>query len=655
MQIPTAPGARLVLIHPPVSKPCEPPAGIARLAGYLEARGVSCTLIDANGEGFRFLFGPVLRVEGSGRPGRHGLAPDTEVSPVRVKPPGESMSGRNLANLDTWTRRAMRNLDRHLRDLRSPPLYSHPDRYRRAVADLSRILARLTGRREVVLGLADYQDGELSPVRSRDLLTAAGRPERNPFFPYFINELAPRLAAGAPPLTIGVSLNYLSQALCAFAMIGFLRARHPQARIVLGGGLVTSWLRRRPQARYAFDGLVDNLVAGPGEEFLLNLANNCGSGIREGGHPGGGEILDAAVSRADSRIPAVRSIQKATQDMTVGPDTTTAVDPTALHGAPVSQDAPASRSCWSDCGPALGWTGLPDEGTAGTGVETRSAGASSCPDYRAFPGDLYLAPGPVLPYSAAAGCWWRRCRFCPETAERNPYRPLSAEKVFADLNRLKKEMNPVLIHFLDNAMSPALLAALARHPVGVPWYGFARITEQLAAPEFCRRLRDGGCVMLKLGLESGDQRVLDALDKGIDLKMASRVLWNLKAAGIAAYVYLLFGTPAEDREAARRTVEYVAAHSAAIGFLNIALFNMPAFAAAASGLATRPFSDGDLSLYVDFNHARGWSRGDLRRFLAGEVKGHPAIAAILRRTPPVFTSNHAPFTAMGDGLLTLSS
>ncbi len=49
--------------------------------------------------------------------------------------------------------------------------------------------------------------------------------------------------------------------------------------------------------------------------------------------------------------------------------------------------------------------------------------------------------------------------------------------------------------------------------------------------------------MLKLGIESGDQEVLDRLNKGIDLPTASAVLKSLKKAGIATYVYLLFGTP----------------------------------------------------------------------------------------------------------------
>jgi radical SAM superfamily enzyme YgiQ (UPF0313 family) len=151
--------------------------------------------------------------------------------------------------------------------------------------------------------------------------------------------------------------------------------------------------------------------------------------------------------------------------------------------------------------------------------------------------------------------------------------------------------------------------------------------------------------MLKLGLESGDQEVLDALEKGIDLHTASVVIRNLKEAGIGTYVYLLFGTPAEDLAAARRTRNYVAANSPWVDFLNVAIFNMPLFSAA--GLTTRPFFAGDLSLYTDFDHPRGWNRREVRRFIAGEIRRDPVIAAILKRVPPTFTSNHAPLQLPG--------
>ncbi len=265
------------------------------------------------------------------------------------------------------------------------------------------------------------------------------------------------------------------------------------------------------------------------------------------------------------------------------------------------------------------------------------------PNYNFLPLKDYFAPGPILPYSSSSGCYWNRCSFCPERAEENPYVPIPDEEVISDLHHLVKQQKPILIHLLDSAIRPSLLKAISEHPPGVPWYGFARITRHLTDPDFCIALKRSGCVMLKLGLESGDQRVLDHLRKGIHLEEASLALKNLKKAGIATYVYLLFGTPPESLNEARKTLEFVARHHDCIGFLNLAIFNMPIYGPEAREMETKIFYEGDLSLYISFNHPNGWSRSLIRQFLDKEFKRHPAIAPILRRDPPVFTSNHAPF------------
>ena len=157
--------------------------------------------------------------------------------------------------------------------------------------------------------------------------------------------------------------------------------------------------------------------------------------------------------------------------------------------------------------------------------------------------------------------------------------------------------------------------------------------------------------MLKLGIESGDQHVLDRLDKGVSVDMASAVLRNLRNAGIASYVYLLFGTPEETESAGRKTLEFTVQHSNAIDFLNLAVFNMPVCGQNAAGVKTRSFYEGDLSLYTDFAHPHGWDRKRVRLFLEHEFRKHPAVSAILRNEPLTFTSNHAPFfvVARADG------
>ncbi len=500
----------MLLIYPPVSRPCEPPAGIAKLSGALKQHGIGHRVLDANLEGLLFLL-------------------------ENAKEPRNSLSG-------TWTKRAFRNIRRNLDSLKNGKTYRSIDRYKRAVLDLNRVLEVSSG----AVSLANYQHSELSPLRSMDLLRAAAHPEENPFYPYFSQRLR-GLLEEEQPAHVGFSLNYLSQALTTFAMIGFLRRECPGLVIIMGGGLVTSWAAG-PDWKDPFAGLIDHFIAGPGEHRLISLL--CGEGV------GKGHII---------------------------------------------------------------------------------------PDYDLLPVGDYLSPGVILPYSGSSGCYWNRCSFCPEKAEGGSYVPVPAQTVAADLNVLERRKSPALIHLLDSAVSGALMDELIKTAPSAPWYGFARIERRLADPDFCAALKSSGCVMLKLGIESGDQGVLDRMGKGIDLDVASRALNALKKAGIESYVYLLFGTPAEGLAEAGKTLQFTVNHAEEIGFLNLAIFNLPVSAPDARQLRTSGFYGGDLSLYTDFVHPSGWNRKEVRSFLENEFRRHPAVSSILRKDPPFFTSNHAPF------------
>lgn len=55
------------------------------------------------------------------------------------------------------------------------------------------------------------------------------------------------------------------------------------------------------------------------------------------------------------------------------------------------------------------------------------------------------------------------------------------------------------------------------------------------------------------------------------------------------YVYLLFGTPGEAEIEVRKTLDFVVRHEDCIGFLNLALFNMPIYGPEARQGETRTF------------------------------------------------------------------
>jgi hypothetical protein len=170
---------------------------------------------------------------------------------------------------DTWSRRAIRHLSEHIASLQDPKIYQSPARYARAVRDVQRILAVSAGGSGATVGMADYQHEQLSPVRSADLIHAAAHPQENPFYPFFKMRLPSFLELGKTRM-VGISLNYLSQALCAFSLIGYIRTEYPGMKGVLGGGLARSWMQR-PGRKNPFGKLVDHLIAGPGEHPLLKL------------------------------------------------------------------------------------------------------------------------------------------------------------------------------------------------------------------------------------------------------------------------------------------------------------------------------------------------------------------------------------------------
>ena len=521
----------MLLIHPPLVKPCEPPAGLAKLAGSMNHHNIPCKVIDANMEGISSLLKHMTDIN---------YTPKEEGKSCREAGAGNTR--------DKWTNRSFRYLKNNITALNTWEVYKNIDRYKRAVIDINRVLAVSASHRNVRLSLSNYVDRDLSPVRSTDLLRAFETPELNPFYKFFKKTLLPALEKEQPTV-VGFSLNFLSQALCTFAVIGFLRKEYPGIRTVLGGGLITSWMQR-PGWSNPFGGLVDDLVAGPGEDKLLSMF----------------------------------------------------------------------------------------------GITHSENNAS--PDYSGLFGSAYLAPGNILPYSASNGCYWNRCSFCPERAEGNLYKPVPTDRVIKDLHNLAEKTKPVLVHLLDNALNPTLLKAIAESFFSVPWYGFARMSSHLTDLDFCLALKRSGCVMLQLGLESGDQDVLDDMHKGFDLMTASSVLKTLKKAGIATYVYLLFGTPSETIAEARKTLDFTVRHSSDIDFLNLAIFNLPAYSPEAKKLETDEFYEGDLSLYRSFLHPRGWGRNFVRQFLDHEFKKHPAVASIMRKSPPMFTSNHAPFFVM---------
>jgi radical SAM superfamily enzyme YgiQ (UPF0313 family) len=500
----------MLLIFPPVTKPCEPPAGVALLSSALKEHGIFCRGYDANIEGLLYLI-------------------NSDIAPV-----------------DSWSRRALKNREQIISDLKNSSLYNNMDRYHQRVYDLNKLLSISVDTKRFRITLSDYSDAKLSSVNSKDLLKSAKDYKDNPFYGFFKDKIRPQILKSDSDY-IGISLCYLNQALVSFALAGWIKDNFKNKKIIMGGGLISSWMSR-PDYNDPFKELVDVMIRGEGEQPLL-------------------ELFD------------VKSVGK----------------------------------------------------------------KHYVPDYDFVKDNLYLAPGKILPFRASIGCYWSKCNFCPEKAEIRPYSSQRAAKVLQDLKLIDQKYAPDYVHLIDNAVTPAFLKAVSKNKFRFKWYGFVRFEKEFLDQNFCHDLKNSGCDMLKLGLESGDQDVLDKMNKGTDLTCVSTILANLHQAGILTFVYLLFGTSYEDKDAAFRTLEYVKAHKKYIDYLNLAVFNLPKFSYDAKNLDTHEFYHGDLSLYSNFTHPFGWDRRQVKQFLDKSFKKQVLSGSHILKNPAFFSSNHAAF------------
>lgn len=188
------------------------------------------------------------------------------------------------------------------------------------------------------------------------------------------------------------------------------------------------------------------------------------------------------------------------------------------------------------------------------------------PNYQAWEWSDYWSPEPVILYSPTRGCYWNRCTFCDYglNGDRptSPSRERSAEVVASDLAALRGWARAV--YFAVDAMSPVyirkLCTALIEAHSDVIWAAELRLERVFPRLETGRLLKEAGCVAISFGYESGSQRILDLIDKGIRIADVPQVLQEIKLHGIGAQMMGFTGFPSEVAEEADETYRFLLRH-----------------------------------------------------------------------------------------------
>lgn len=154
------------------------------------------------------------------------------------------------------------------------------------------------------------------------------------------------------------------------------------------------------------------------------------------------------------------------------------------------------------------------------------------------------------------------CNWCAKPIWGQRYNARSPEDVADELVWLSEHVAPDHIWFMDDMMGiqPGWMARFAEavdeRGVRTPFKCLNRVDLLLRDGEI-EALRRAGCRTVWTGVESGSQKILDAMDKGISVEQIQEAADRLHSAGVRVGFFLQFGYPGETREDIEMTFELV--------------------------------------------------------------------------------------------------
>lgn len=216
---------------------------------------------------------------------------------------------------------------------------------------------------------------------------------------------------------------------------------------------------------------------------------------------------------------------------------------------------------------------LPDGRTRGPAPPLRDLDRSPIPDFTDFPWDKYRVR--IVPLMTGRGCQWNRCVFCSDivSASGRTFRTRSVESVLAEMEEQSRRHQTLNFLFLDlklnsnPAMFRGIIENIQRRVPGAEWIGTVHVDQRKDNGLSRRDLRDAvvaGMRRVSFGLESGSQRMLDAMDKGCTVESNAEFIRTAYEAGLSVRCTMFKGFPGETPDDLIKTAEFLERHAAFI-------------------------------------------------------------------------------------------
>ena len=173
---------------------------------------------------------------------------------------------------------------------------------------------------------------------------------------------------------------------------------------------------------------------------------------------------------------------------------------------------------------------------------------------------------PYVSFYTGRGCK-SRCTFClwPQTIAGHRYRHRTVPKVIEEVKYILKEMPEVKeIFFDDDTLADAhdfvveLSGELKKLGFGKPGFPVTwGCNAKANVPQpVLKAMKEGGCRVLLVGYESGNQKILHNIKKGLRVDVARQFTKDAHALGLTIHGTFILGLPGETLETIEETIKY---------------------------------------------------------------------------------------------------